>query len=377
VVAMGLLSSCGGPAGPAAVASIPVAIHALDCTGTRWCVSAGGSTADGARLYATRAGEASWRSMPSGAIALPSYVSAVSCSSPSRCVGVGEQPGPDSHLSTTLVETWDGSRWRAAPPSHGRGSSFNGLLSVSCPASWCVAVGIAYAGGLIESGDRGVWTVVANPDSGGGNENGVGSLSGVSCVSTSWCVAVGQGVGSKPVGMVVERWDGRQWSLVAIRAPRTSPASHTTTLSGVFCASRTWCVAVGQAGESPLIEAWDGSNWTQVVLPAASARLFAAFNSVSCDGIDDCVAVGWYNASGGPAPLAEYWDGRTWARVATPFAAGHAQGMMYTVTCSSKVSCLAGGEWFGVNPTTDNSVGASPLLERWSGGSWSIISPPR
>jgi hypothetical protein len=59
-------------------------------------------------------------------------------------------------------------------------------------------------------------------------------------------------------------WDGSDWSIV----DSPNPGTANEILTGVSCASSSWCVAVGatpsDTGNKPLVEAWDGSSWSVV-----------------------------------------------------------------------------------------------------------------
>jgi hypothetical protein len=84
-------------------------------------------------------------------------------------------------------------------------------------------------------------------------------LAGVSCASTSACIAVGRhpvaGVGTLPL---MGRWNGADWTTQGSRLLRGA-------MNAVSCYSPTACTAVGSTlthtGGVPLIERWNGSSW--------------------------------------------------------------------------------------------------------------------
>jgi hypothetical protein len=99
--------------------------------------------------------------------------------------------------------------------------------------------------------------------------------------------------------LVVMRFDGVKWSMMA------APAAVGTELNGVSCVSRSTCAAVGErvGGEgdsSPLIESMKGTRWS--VVPSESPEIFSAnanyLESVSCVSVGRCTAVGWDNGIG-------------------------------------------------------------------------------
>ena len=90
-------------------------------------------------------------------------------------------------------------------------------------------------------------------------------LQSVSCAGPSFCIAVGIVEGSTTTGALIEQWDGFVWLIAATAA--LPVGTQSAALLGVSCVSSSFCVAVGTitiAGFSPgtLDEFWDGSSWT-------------------------------------------------------------------------------------------------------------------
>jgi hypothetical protein len=129
-------------------------------------------------------------------------------------------------------------------------------------------------------------------------------LRSVSCVSPSWCAAVGVSyLPVRPSQTLVELWNGKSWRI----APSPSRANELVSLAAVDCVSSTWCIAVGGDETGALIERWDGRTWTMVAHPTALEE-GASFGGVSCVSSAACVAVG-----GGPGgALTESWNGHAW-----------------------------------------------------------------
>jgi hypothetical protein len=147
----------------------------------------------------------------------------------------------------------------------------------------------------------------------------------VSCVSATWCLAVGgtePRTGSDP--SLVARWDGRRWTAAA------GPAPLTFVLNAVSCASSTFCVAVN--GISPSLFRWNGTTWADVAPPGVDTD----FNDVSCPTTTYCMAAG--NA-GGTAGVWEYAGG-TWHALPSPFAYG---GADEHVDCATPDFCIERG----------------------------------
>ena len=214
-----------------------------------------------------------------------------------------------------------------------------------------------------------------------------GALAGVSCASSSACTAVGSYYGPSGVGQLplVERWNGVGWS---VQSAVITPGAPNGALAGVSCPSSSDCVAVGFASYSvavmggtqtallPLVEDWDGNAWTVESSPDPGALggglPNAQLSGVSCTSMAACTAVGTYYARNQGVyvrPFAERWDGTRWtlqrARTPTGRPGGPLTdgGVLAGVSCSSSRSCTAVG---GVA----TALGA--LAEQWNGSAWSI-----
>jgi photosystem II stability/assembly factor-like uncharacterized protein len=187
---------------------------------------------------------------------------------------------------TIITTTNGGTSWksRALPD----GQVF--LTGISCPStSDCVAVGYTvnmvygYASGaVITTTDGGkVWSVQSVP---GASTD----LAAVSCATTMDCVAVG-GDETSPgasTGVAVATTDGGvTWAV------QTVPAGIFT-LDGVSCASPSDCVAVGDDSSGSIgaiVATTDaGTKWTGQTTPSGVANLSAA----SCGSTSVCEAVG-------------------------------------------------------------------------------------
>ena len=162
------------------------------------------------------------------------------------------------------------------------------LSSVACPsATSCVAIG-SYTdanengGGLIETLSNGTWTAVVAPSPADGRGGG---LSAISCVSPSYCVAVGQYQDSHgaTAGLIETLNDG-VWTATGAPAP---PGGSSPELSSVSCGATGSCAAVTQF--SGVIETLANGTWTALNGPMPAnlnstppAGQGVNMNSVSC-----------------------------------------------------------------------------------------------
>ncbi len=273
-----------------------------------------------------------------------------------------------------------------APPSCSAETCVQNLLSsVSCAsASFCVAVGghgVATGTGysdeqpLIEMWNGSSWAIADSPDAGAGRR----SLTGVSCPTTTFCVAVGQRVlpaGSSGLyAQIIETWYDRAWHLVRREAPES------TELNGVACQNNSSCVAVGKAfpkhsGLRPLIETWDGTRWSTTPSPHQNEDDF--LNAVSCGEQSSCFAIGTNFSVGtgnyGQATSAESSRGSTWTLAPSVSPSAQGNDLLNGVNCSFLSSCFAVGNF---NTDAFSGDGNRALIEKWHGRSWSRVATPR
>ena len=96
---------------------------------------------------------------------------------------------------------------------------------------------------------------------------------------------------------------------------------------------------------APLAEIWNGSTWAVQVAPAPPNPGPAAgsgFYSVSCTSPDTCTAVGYApseNFSKPEVTLVETWNGSAWQEQAGPVRGGQLNG----ISCLSTSFCIAVG----------------------------------
>lgn len=268
--------------------------------------------------------------------------------------------------SAAAASTSAGFTWVYSPSS-----GYGEIAGSSCVgSSWCWSVGSLGRDLLFWNGRAWVAKKVLTTVQAG---NGVNWS--ISCVSKSFCAAVGW-----PTGALI--WHGASWSTVPM--PRTTPAWPTS----VSCVSSTFCMAVGteDAGGGTISDRWDGTKWVAIAT-AVEGSLGDSLEAVACVSTTFCEAVGSYNlpyppispGDGPPpsAPLAEVWDGASWSIQTTPDLQGQDEVGVQGLSCSSQHRCVLVGEWW------DDSCGclgppdsASPLAMAYDGTSWSQLDPP-
>ena len=252
-------------------------------------------------------------------------------------------------------------------PSPSPGGSSNQLNSVSCMTStWCMAVGEAdtvagngkvHASVITEHWNGTTWSQSPNtlPVS---NYRG---LWGVSCVSTTWCMAVGFiWVASYGQAGLAELWNGTSWSPV-----RTTPSYQ---LNSVSCVSTTFCMAGGD-GKSGVVETWDGAAWTPISFPSVNTTMDQV-TSVSCTSATSCMALDLYDVTSAQYTAIDYWNGTSWSATTVPPPPTTGSEVLGSVWCTSAASCMAVGDEAVGNGT------ATAIAYEWNGASWSPTTLP-
>ena len=246
------------------------------------------------------------------------------------------------------------------------------------------------------------WTVASTPSLPDGGNN---ALNGVSCVSSSYCIAVGSNGVYPDLATLAEEWDGSSWTVLL-----PPDASASDFLQSVSCLSTTFCMAVGQSEGTPLTELWDGSTWTIEDAPPVGPGIFTALNSISCTSTQFCAAVGEWSPGSLTGSVMEIWDGTTWS-LSSPLNGNedNLASQLDSVSCTSASFCLGvgvnssavtwgGSSWSEVSGTppanelfsgvscesdiactivgAGNGSGTVSLIENWNGTSWTSTTPP-
>ncbi len=288
--------------------------------------------------------------------------SAVSCVSASDCEAAGSYyDAAGSQVS--LAEVWSGTSWKIqATPSPAQGSTST-LTGVSCVSgSFCEASGSNDNGSaaFAEKWNGTAWQHQSAP--------GKGALAAVSCVSASFCEAVGVKVTTSGTGPLAETWNGTAWSTQALPAPAGASLSAAT---GVSFTSADFCEAVGTYNEDTAFAAtWNGSSWKLQMVPSPAGAVATVLSGVSCPAAGACEAIGLQESSSSSGPLAETWNGTAWAVQATPLPAGSVAGSLAGVSCTSAGACTAAGYYYNASETQLS------LAEVWNGTAWTVQSTP-
>jgi hypothetical protein len=319
-----------------------------------------------------------WTSQPTPRLAREQTgtLAAVSCSSPTACMAVGNESRGTAPM-TPLAERFNGASWTIQALPH---EPYGELKAVSCSSSTsCLAVGSLGSAfnarsstgdstsQLVEHFNGRRWTVVPAPT------RADASLTSVSCGGARACIAVGETSSRSPLA---ERFDGT--SLTAIPSvPAVLPngvEGVSSMLASVSCTSPIACTAVGNeaifwlnpnaGGEGgappgtsdlPLAQHWDGSTWSAEPLPASLGWPLGA-SAISCAAENRCVAVG--QTTNTAVQIASF-DGSNWLAEPVNLPSSHGNPALSALSCSSLTACTAVG-----------SIGPKLGVLRFNGTTW-------
>jgi RHS repeat-associated protein len=270
----------------------------------------------------------------------------VSCVADDACMGTGDL-SDDHSPNSTWGWRLNGEYWSLLPnPSNNAR-----LRAISCSArDQCTALS---PGGPLRWDGWGYWWSHSMPA-------GSGTLSEVSCASSTSCMAVGYtSSGGQPSqnAPYALGWNGTRW--VNLSAPNPGGTAY---LIDVSCTSWNVCVALGQqtvGAETRLFALhWNGDSWSLEPIPSPPGSAYVLPRVLSCSIATHCLAAGIHRASptsGNYQPLAVLWDGTSWTLQPSP------PMTLWDIACPSPSLCV------GLGP----SAGAT-----WNGSSWSVEPLP-
>lgn len=289
---------------------------------------------------------------PNRPAAIASVLSGVSCTSETRCLTVGNWTDR-SGVQLPLIQAWNGVTWSISAPPLPSGAASGLLTGVDCvSASWCTAAGSYFAASgnestLVEGWDGRSWRVHSSPDVAGAEDS---TFASVSCSSTRACMAVGYTVSpSGATSSLAEAWNGNAWIITKTLNPPGRTSRPWVELDGVSCPRTGACVATGNLGLSnadpyvALSEIWNGTRWRISTPTRPKGTSKSPLTGVSCWTPTSCMAVGFKTSRSRTTTLAEIWNGTLWKVLPTPNQAGVSDSQLYDVVCHSISACTAAG----------------------------------
>ena len=244
---------------------------------------------------------------PEGAIA--AELLSVDCASSSVCIATGRFENSASQW-LTLSENWNGTEWKLQTTPNPTGSSDSELRAVSCGSSAsCASTGIQ------------------TPEGGEGNQSALS-----------------------------ETWNGKAWTIRATPAPPAEGEESSFTGSlpcwrllrlREVCTAAGGYVNKGSGNSGVLIEAWNGTEWTLQAAPQPETGTKAHLHGVSCPSSKACWATGSYEAAGKVVSMAEAYNGSEWLTQPTPNPEGASLARLMGVSCPTATLCVTTGSYKG------------------------------
>lgn len=269
-------------------------------------------------------------------------------------------------LEKTLIEHWDGSKWKVIPspnPSGAKNSDLNSVSAASPTSIWAVgeydSATSFQTKPLILHWDGQHWTRQNNPAPGIFD-----FLDAVTATSGGEAWAVGHFLKNKFETPLALHFAGGHWSQA------TLPDFGTVHLRAVTATSAKDVWAAGGIDEpdgsvQTLILHWDGEAWTRT--PTPSPGFIPELSSVVASSPKNALAVGLVQPENdGTTPirtLALHWNGTVWTRVPSANPANvKIEAVLNGVAFTSKDSARAVGEADGRS-----------LIEQWNGKRFTLV----
>jgi len=198
------------------------------------------------------------------------------------------------------------------------------------------------------------------------------TLNSISCPSSSWCAGVGDWWEVHTVGgytsPMAQIWSGGTWSTSI-----TGDYLRDTDLDGVSCVSASFCAAVGDTNtawtpyQAAYAEIWNGSAWNQLTVPAPNGGNYpstavANLTSVSCVTATDCTAVGSYSVGSGNQAIISTYNGSAWSTTEpTNSSSITLNGVSCILELIATVNCWMAGSQTSTNGNSNTLIEESQL----------------
>lgn len=323
-------------------------INAISCPSATTCTMVGyGAQTNLPLVAATTNRGVSWtnETVPPGLLSLIG----ISCISPSTCSAVGGWSGaaaPSAYETAAVVTTTNGgANWT----SENIPADSEALNGISCASTTtCVAVGFVpyptnscspfpicpVSQAFVMSTTNGGGTWSGETETGPGTNDG-GSFQGVSCPVTSECMAVGTNGFGEQRGIAEGLLLSGTCTLVTGCGSTVSVSAGA--LVSVSCFSASTCTAVGPPliGFVGQIATAGATGWTTKNAP------LGAVAGVTCPSASKCMVSGGTAEDGQPGAVAETRNGG--AKWATVFSFSYTVSTLLAVSCPSTSLCTAVG----------------------------------
>ncbi|HYO51013.1 MAG TPA: kelch repeat-containing protein, partial [Chloroflexia bacterium] len=243
-------------------------------------------------------------------------------------------------------------RYVSSPTSGQQTNTLYGVSAASPDDIWAVGNKGQYSSVnlsvMVQHWDGVEWTLlpVTNP----------GSLRAVDVISSNDVWAVGYTY-DPPVQTMIMHWDGAAWNVI----PSPNIPGTANKLYAVDAAGPNDVWAVGEANDQLLVLHWDGVAWSIVPTPQIDLE-YSLLNAVAVAGPNDVWAVGTYG-NYDAFTLTLHWDGTAWTRSVSPNPGSYRNSLQAVSVVSSNDIWAAG--W-----SSNGNSTFSPTILHWDGTAW-------
>ena len=224
--------------------------------------------------------------------------------------------------------------------------------------SWAAAIPASAAPAPAPASAPAAWAIVRGPRLA---PNDV--LNGVVAVSARLAWAVGiegfSSNGATPGRPVIERWNGRSWSVAQL--PSTWPGG----LAAVTASSATdaWALGQEQSGTTEHLLHWNGRRWAEITFPGTPGTFYGDLGITAAPG-----GRAWLIASPSLSSQLFAWNGTLWGQQAYPCPA--------TLCTLGQIRARTGSDAWAVGNYVNQSGSGGPLALHWTGRSWRETAVP-
>ncbi len=136
-------------------------------------------------------------------------------------------------------------------------------------------------------------------------------------------------------------------------------------------ASQAWAVGAGGTlgAQLPLAERWNGTSWAKTPVPLPAGATTGTLNAVDDLSPGNAWAVGTTGPNTAERTLIEHWNGTRWTAVPSPDPG--ASNALEAISGTGASDLWAVG-WFENTAQTFVAL----LFEHWNGTAWSFVAPP-
>ena len=323
----------------------------------------------------------------------------ISCVLATDCVGIdGTSSLTWGRTIPTRVARWNGSSWKGVGVALPKGTKSDDLVAVSCQgAKSCLVVGDYYTSANVNAASHALaltydGTSVKSTTVPVPRGTTDVALTGVSCATTRYCVAVGAADGDTPAFgdagalIIIETWNGARWTLhTAATSIGTTEQVDPTVVS---CVTSAFCVLAGQATSITsltstfYVASWNGKKLRAMKPAAVRGGAYSGYLGpvgLSCATTSNCAVTGALIGDAGNGNLdgttafTEIWNGKTWQLGKVTWPKGTADSLTTGVSCYGAHTC----EVVGVDGAdTNTSFDAAAVSFNGTAGTLQAVPAP-